>query len=105
MLMAAYDACRQTSTPCPAHPGTLIKCIIPGTGKSKVEIADMLGVSRQHLHDIIRERKPVSPNVAARLGKLFGDGAGRWLRMQADYDAWQAKNSAELASVPTLEFA
>jgi hypothetical protein len=31
--------------------------------------------SRQHLYGILRERKPVSPAVAVRLGKLFG-GAG-----------------------------
>jgi plasmid maintenance system antidote protein VapI len=27
----------------------------------------------------LRERKPVSPAIAVRLGKLFGDGAGVWV--------------------------
>jgi hypothetical protein len=36
-----------------------------------------VGISRQHLYDILEERKPVSPAVAVRLGKLFGDG-GVW---------------------------
>lgn len=36
---------------CPTHPGEpLRKDVIPTTGKSKAEIAWMLGVSRQHLH-------------------------------------------------------
>ncbi|MET3338321.1 hypothetical protein ABIF61_006845 [Bradyrhizobium japonicum] len=30
--------------------------------------------SRQHLHDILAEKKPVSPNVAARIGKPVGNG-------------------------------
>lgn len=87
----------------PSHPGTLLEDIIPATGKTKVEIAAMLGISRQQLYDILGERKPVSPNVAARLGKLFGDGAGVWLRMQAAYDAWHAEREVDLSKVPRLE--
>jgi len=72
---------------CPAHPGELLReVVIPATGRSKSEIAQLLGISRQHLYDILRERKPVTPNVAVRLGKLFGDGPGAWVRMQAAHD-------------------
>ena len=90
---------------CPSHPGALLSEIIPETGKSKVEIANLLGISRQQLYDIINEKKPVSPNVAARRGKLFGDGAGVWLRMQAAYDAWQAEQNTDLSAIPTLDAA
>ncbi|KKX24298.1 HigA family addiction module antitoxin [Rhizobium sp. LC145] len=100
----AYDVARPLKR-CPSHPGALLNDIIPETGKSKIEIASMLGISRQQLHDILAERKPVSANVAARLGKLFGDGATVWLRMQAAYDAWHAENSIDLSAVPTLEMA
>lgn len=62
---------------CPTHPGALLRDdIIPATGRTKAEIAGLLGISRQHLYDILQERKPVSPTIAVRLGKLFGDGAG-----------------------------
>lgn len=87
---------------CPSHPGALLEDIIPATGKTKAEIARLLGISRQHLYDIIGERKPVSPNVAARLGKLFGDGPGVWLRMQAAYDAWHAAQDVDVSGIPTL---
>lgn len=90
---------------CPSHPGALLHDIIPATGKTKVEIANLLGISRQQLYDILNEKKPVSPNVAARLGKLFGDGAGVWLRMQAAHDAWQAEHSIDLSAIPTLKSA
>lgn len=90
---------------CPSHPGALLNDIIPATGKTKVEIANLLGISRQQLYDIINEKKPVSPNVAARLGKLFGDGAGVWLRMQAAHDAWQAENLIDVSAIPTLKSA
>ncbi|MDO1581262.1 HigA family addiction module antitoxin [Rhizobium oryzicola] len=90
---------------CPSHPGALLDDLISDLGKSKVEIAELLGISRQHLYDILGERKPVSPNTAARLGKLFGDGAGVWLRMQAAYDAWQAEHNVDVSQIPTLKSA
>ena len=88
----------------PTHPGELLREIIPATGKSKVEIAALLGISRQHLYDLLEERKPVSPAVAVRLGKLFGDGAGVWGRMQSAYDTWHAERelAVEISKIPTL---
>ncbi len=67
--------------------------------------AVVLGISRQHLHDILSERKPVSPAVAVRLGKLFGDGAGVWVRMQAAYDTWHAERSVDVSGIETLKVA
>src|SRR3954447_12481438 len=92
---------------CPSHPGALLREVIPATGKSKAEIAALLRISRQHLYDILNERKPVSPSVAVRLGKLFGDGAGVWMRMQGAYDTWRAERelAAEIKKIPTLKSA
>jgi addiction module HigA family antidote len=71
-------AAKRNPNRCPIHPGALLRDdVIPATGRSKAEIAKLVGISRQHLYDILRERKPVSPSVAVRLGKLFGDGGGR----------------------------
>jgi antitoxin HigA-1 len=87
---------------CPTHPGALLReDVIPATGRTKAEIAQLLGISRQHLYDILRERKPVSPAVV-RLGKLFGDGAGVWVRMQAAYDTWNAERKEDVSKIPTL---
>ena len=104
--MAEYPAKRDPNR-CPAHPGELLREVIPATGKRKAEIAALLGISRQHLYDILNERKPVSAAVAVRLGKLFGDGAAVWLRMQNEYDIWHAERDmrAELSQIPTLSAA
>jgi len=91
---------------CPSHPGELLReTVIPATGKSISEIARLLGISRQQLHAILAERKPVSPEVAVRLGKLFGNGAGLWLRMQSVYDTWHAERSVDVSGIPTLDTA
>jgi len=90
----------------PTHPGALLReDILPATGKRKAEIARMLGISRQHLHDILSENKPVSPAVAVRLGKLFGNGAGLWVRMQGAYDTWKAEREVDVSAIPTLSAA
>ena len=103
--MAKYAAKRDPKR-CPSHPGELLReDVIPATGKTRSEIAALLGISRQHLYDILNERKPVSPTVAVRLGKLFGDGAEVWARMQSAYDTWHAERelAGELRSIPTLK--
>ena len=89
----------------PSHPGALLAEIIPATGKSKVELANLLGISRQQFYDILNEKKPVSPSIAARLGKLFGDGAAVWLAMQSAHDAWHAERDVDLSAIPTIRAA
>jgi len=46
----------------------------------------------------------LSRDVAVRLGKLFGDGAGVWGRMQSAYDTWHAERelAVEIKKIPTL---
>jgi addiction module HigA family antidote len=103
--MPEYIAKRNRSR-CPTHPGELLRDeILPAVGLGKSELARALGISRQHLYDILNEKKPVSPEVAARLGKAFGDGAGVWLRMQAAYDAWHAERSVDVSKVASIKAA
>jgi len=103
--MAKYAAKRNRDR-CPTHPGELLRDdILPALKMSKTDIADALGISRQHLYDILNEKKPISPEIAARLGRAFGDGAGIWLRMQAAYDAWHAEREVDVSKVTRLRAA
>jgi addiction module HigA family antidote len=89
---------------CPTHPGALLReDVIPATGKTKTEIAAMLGISRQHLYDILDEKKPVSPAMAVRFGKLFGNGPELWSNMQTAYDLWHAEQEVDVSGIKTLE--
>jgi antitoxin HigA-1 len=104
--MPDYAAKRDPNR-CPTHPGALLREVIPATGKSKTEIAALIGISRQQLYDILNERKPVSAAVAVRLGKLFGDGGGVWVRMQGAHDTWRAERelAREIRKIPKLKAA
>jgi addiction module HigA family antidote len=101
----ATDTLRHPSIE-PAHPGEMLgEIMIPATGKSKAEIARLLGISRQTLYDILNLKQPVTPAIAVRLGKLFGDGPGIWIRMQAAYDTWHAEREIDVSGIETLEVA
>lgn len=92
----------------PVHPGeTLREDVLPVLGKSKAEIARLLGISRQTLYDVLNEKQPVTANLALRIGKLVGGGAGIWLRMQQRYDLEIAERALakELKAIPTLQAA
>jgi addiction module HigA family antidote len=87
------------------HPGELLReDVLPALGRSKVEIARLLGISRQTLYDILAEKQPVTPAMALRLGKLFGNGPTLWLNLQRRYDLWQAERElkGEIEAMPTL---
>lgn len=92
----------------PMHPGEMLReDVLPSLGKSKTEIARLLGVSRQTLYDIIDEKQPVTPGMALRLGKLLGNGPDLWIGLQRAYDLAIAERSlaAKLKKIPTLSAA
>jgi addiction module HigA family antidote len=90
------------------HPGEhLREDILPALGRSKAEIARLLGVSRQTLYDVLNEKQPITANLALRIGKLVGGGPDIWLRMQSEYDLEIAEKALakEIKRIPTLEAA
>lgn len=80
----------------PPHPGeTIREDILPALGISVTEAAKQLGVSRVTLSRLIHGQAGISADMARRLeawldGPKRGPSAQSWLRMQADYDLWQA---------------
>jgi antitoxin HigA-1 len=68
------------------HPGELIVDCLDSAGISLTEAARRLHVSRQTLHLIVAGQQGVTPKMAFRLGRLFGNGPGLWMRMQVAHD-------------------
>ena len=92
----------------PVHPGELLReDILPALGRSKTEIARLMGISRQTLHELLAEKQPVTVPMALRLAKLIGDTPEVWLNMQRAYDLRIAERemAEEVAKIPTLKAA
>jgi len=79
----------------PVHPGEIIReDILPSTGLSVAAAARALGVSRQMLHDILAERRPLSAVMCLKVARLFGGSPETWVRLQAAYDLKKAEQDA-----------
>jgi addiction module HigA family antidote len=86
----------------PIHPGRVFADeVMPELQKKRTigEIAILLGISRQNLYRVMAGEVSITPDTAARIGALVGNGTRIWLAIQADYDAW--KVTKRLA--PTLK--
>ena len=78
----------------PTHPGAILReDVLPAIGETIVAVARKLGVTRQHLHRILAEKAPVTPDMAVRLGKFCGNGPALWLRMQQTHDLWHTERT------------
>src|ERR1700691_4469985 len=81
----------------PVHPGEIIKeDILPSVGLSVTAAAKALGVSRQTLHDILAERKPLSAGICLRVSRLFGSSPEMWMRLQAAHDLKKAMQNKKV---------
>lgn len=88
----------------PTHPGAILReDVLPALGRPKLEIAHLLGISRQTLYDILNEHQPVTPEMAIRIGKLCGNGPDLWLNLQSAYDLWHAARTVDASKIPTLK--
>jgi len=79
----------------PTHPGELLREeFLPNTGITQAQLARMMSVSRQTVSELLRERRPVTPDIAIRLSRVFpNQSPGFWLRMQAEVDLWDAERA------------
>ena len=71
----------------PVHPGEVLReDYLAPLGLSVNALSLALGVPATRIHEIVKERRSVTADTAARLAKHFGGDATSWLVMQANYD-------------------
>ncbi len=86
----------------PSHPGAFIKTeVIDELGLSVTKAAEVLGVRRATLSELVNEKAALSPEMALRLEKAFQLNMDMLLRMQAWFDATEMrKQSGKIKIVP-----
>jgi addiction module HigA family antidote len=76
----------------PTHPGEVLReDFMPDYGLTTASLANALGVSRQSINEILRERRSITPIMALRLSRLFGNSAEFWLNSQNARDIWESE--------------
>ena len=79
----------------PSHPGAFIKTeVIDELGLSVTKAAEVLGVRRATLSDLVNEKAALTPEMALRLGKAFQLNMDMLLRMQTWLDASEMQKQA-----------
>jgi antitoxin HigA-1 len=79
----------------PVHPGEMLReDFMPDFELTVSQLARSLGVSRQSVNELVRERRSVSPEMALRLSRLFGNSAEFWLNAQRAVDLWDTEQVA-----------
>ena len=92
----------------PIHPGEVLReDFLPEYGLSVTALAEAAGVSRQSMNELLRERRALTPEMALRLGKLFGNSPEFWLNLQRNVDLWDAARGLkrEMAHIHPLQVA
>ena len=92
----------------PTHPGEMLReDFMPDYGLTVTGLAESLGVSRQSINELLRERRAISPEMALRLARLFGNSPEFWLNAQRAVDLWTAAQSikAEVDRIKPLHAA
>lgn len=84
----------------PAHPGEFIREeILDELALSIQQAAEILGVRRATLSDLVNGKAAVSPEMALRIEKAFGVSMDTLLKMQALSDAFAMRAMADCISV------
>ena len=78
----------------PTHPGEMLReDFLTDYGLTVSRLAKALGVSRQTVNELFRERRAVTPEMALRLARLFGNTPEFWLNAQRAVDLWDTERA------------
>ena len=80
---------------------------MPDYGLTVAGLAKAVGVARQSINELLRGRRAVSPEMALRLSRLFGNSPEFWLNAQRAVDLWDAGQAIkdEMARIKPLRVA
>ena len=79
----------------PTHPGELLReDILPALRITVSELARRLRLSKQTLIELLKEKRPITADMAVRLSQVVGRTPAGWLKMQQVVDLWDLEHSA-----------
>ncbi|MBN2569294.1 MAG: HigA family addiction module antidote protein [Deltaproteobacteria bacterium] len=70
----------------PVHPGVYLKELLDELAVSQYRLAKGVGVPAMRINYVVRGKRPVTAELALRLGRYFGQNPRYWLNLQSRYD-------------------
>jgi addiction module HigA family antidote len=88
----------------PVRPGEVISDVLEDLEMTQTRFAEILGVSRRSVNEIVLGQRPITVDMAIRIGKALGNSPQLWLNLQQKVDIWDAvqKHSEEYEKVSTV---
>jgi addiction module HigA family antidote len=81
--------------PKPMQPGTVLSEIyMAEMGLNQSQLGAKCKCSHRKINEIVNGKRAISSEFAIQLEKVLGTTAEMWVRMQADYDLWVARQKA-----------
>ena len=78
--------------PLPLHPGkVLAEVYMAEMGLNQTDLARRCECSPRKINEIVKGKRGISPTFAIVLESVLGTSAEMWVRMQAEYDLWEAR--------------
>jgi addiction module HigA family antidote len=71
------------------HPGEILQEMLDQNQITQSLVAERLGMAQSKISDICRGRRGVTPDMAMRLGRLFGQSPRFWLNLQENWELSQ----------------
>lgn len=80
------------STLAPATPAELLRGKLEGRdGLTQDQLAQALGVTRYSVNQVLNDKRNITPEMALRLERVFGESAEFWMDVQRDVDLHRAR--------------
>ncbi len=79
----------------PLHPGEVLNEVYMKEMRlNQSQLAEKCHCSPRKINEIVNGKRGISPEFAIELEKAIGTSAEMWVKMQAEYDLWVARQSA-----------
>jgi antitoxin HigA-1 len=70
----------------PVHPGVYLKDLLEELALSQYRLAHDIGVPAMRISHLMHGKRPITAELALRLGRYFGQSPRYWVNLQSRYD-------------------
>jgi antitoxin HigA-1 len=78
----------------PPHPGEILRDALDGLPMTVTDFAAHIGVARSTVNRVLSGKAGITPDMSIRLSQAFNQPTQDiWLKMQMDYEFWQASQA------------